>query len=174
LKGILKFILGLVVLLLIVAIFIPKDYTVAVTNTINKPKQVVFDYAKMIKNQEKYSVWVMQDTTVAIVYKGVDGTVGASSSWNSKNDNVGEGQQEITAIKDGERIDVALNFKRPMESHDRASTTFKAISDNQTEVTSTFYGHSPYPMNLMSFVAKGFIRDGEAKNLENMKKILEK
>ena len=34
----------LIVLLLIVALFVPKKYTVSVSETINQPKQLVYDY----------------------------------------------------------------------------------------------------------------------------------
>ena len=57
-------ILGLICLLLIVAMIVPKDFTISVSTTINKPQAVVFDYVKMIKNQEKYSVWVMKDPDI--------------------------------------------------------------------------------------------------------------
>src|SRR6187431_1270143 len=97
LKIILVGIVGLIGLLLLIALFIPNDYTVSISTNINKPRKVVFDYVKLIKNQEHYSVWVMQDPNVKMDYQGVDGTVGFKASWNSKDDNVGEGSQYITA-----------------------------------------------------------------------------
>jgi hypothetical protein len=166
-------IVSLIVLLLIIALFIPNDYTVSVSTTINKPRKVVFDYAKLVKNQEYYSIWVMQDPNVNMDYKGVDGTVGFKASWDSKDDNVGAGSQQITAISE-ERIDVDLHFERPMKGEAKASTLLESISDNQTKVTAEFYGHSSYPMNLMNFVGEKYIIEAETKNLANLKKILEK
>lgn len=84
-------IVGFIVLLLLIALFISNDYTVSVSTTINKPKRVVFDYVKMVKNQENYSIWVMQDPNVKMIYEGVDGTVGFKATWDSKDDNVGAG-----------------------------------------------------------------------------------
>ncbi|HEU4790321.1 MAG TPA: SRPBCC family protein [Flavobacterium sp.] len=174
---ILKFIglgiVSLIVLLLIIALFIPNDYTVSVSTTINKPKQVVFDYIKLIKNQENYSIWVMQDPNVNMDYQGMDGTVGFKASWDSKDDNVGEGSQQITAVSE-DRIDVDLHFERPMKGEAKASNLLESISENETKVTSEFYGHSSYPMNLMNFMGEKFITDAETKNLANLKKILEK
>lgn len=167
-----KLIVGLVVLLLIVAMIIPKDFTISVSTTINKPQAVVFDYVKMIKNQEKYSVWVMKDPNVKIEYTGIDGTVGFKSSWESLDDNVGVGSQQITKITD-DRIDVDLHFEKPMKGDNKAATIAEALSDNQTKLTSEFYVHSDYPMNLMSFVFKDFIKKDQAQNLANVKKILE-
>lgn len=164
---------GLIVLLLFVALFIPNDYTVSVSTTINKPRKVVFDYVKLVKNQEDYSVWVMQDPNVKMNYQGVDGTVGFKASWDSKDDNVGAGSQLITAVSE-ERIDVDLHFERPMEGEAKASTRLESISENQTKITAIFYGTSSYPMNLMNFMGKKFITDAENQNLANLKEILEK
>jgi len=166
-------IVSLIILLLIIALFIPNDYTVSVSTTINKPKQVVFDYVKMVKNQEDYSIWVMQDPNVNMDYQGVDGTVGFKASWDSKDDNVGAGSQQITAISE-ERIDVDLHFERPMKGEAKASTLLESISGNETKITAEFYGNSSYPMNLMNFVGAKFITDAETQNLANLKKILEK
>lgn len=73
-----------------------------------------------------------------------------------------------------DRIDVDLHFERPMESDNKASTLLEAVSDNETKVTAGFYGHSPYPMNLMTFIGVRIIKDAENQNLANLKKILEK
>lgn len=174
---ILKFIglgiVGLIALLLLIALFIPNDYTVSVSTTINKPKKVVFDYVKLVKNQEYYSIWVMQDPNVNMNYQGVDGTVGFKASWDSKDDNVGAGSQQITAISE-DRIDVDLHFVRPMEGEAKASTLLESTSENQTKITAVFYGNSSYPMNLMNFMGAKFITDAENQNLANLKKILEK
>nr|WP_315158805.1 SRPBCC family protein [uncultured Flavobacterium sp.] len=163
-------ILGLICLSLIVAMIVPKDFTVSVSTTINKPQEVVFDYVKMIKNQEKYSVWVMKDPNLKINYTGIDGTIGFKSSWESPDDNVGS--QQITKITD-DRIDVDLHFEKPMKGDNKAATIAEAFSDNQTKITSEFYVHSDYPVNLMSFVFKSFIKKDQEQNLANVKKILE-
>ena len=171
-KKIIIGILAFIALLLVVALFIPNDYTVSVSTVINKTKSEVFDYVKNIKNQEKYSIWMMEDPNVVMDYQGIDGTVGFKASWNSKDDNVGEGSQQITVVSD-ERIDVDLHFERPMKGDDKAATIVKAVSENQTKVTSEFYGHSTYPLNLMSLIGKKIITDAQTQNLANLKKILE-
>lgn len=165
-------IIGIIALFLLIALFIPNEYTVSVSTTIDKPRQAVFDYVKLVKNQEDYSIWVMEDPNVKMDYQGVDGTVGFKASWNSKDDNVGEGSQQITAISE-ERIDVDLNFVRPMKGEAKVSTFLESVSANETKIRVDFYGNSSYPMNLMNFVGAKFITDAETQNLANLKKILE-
>ena len=165
-------IIGLIALFLIAAMIVPKDYTISVFTTINKPQEVVFDYVKMIKNQEKYSVWVMKDPNVKIEYIGIDGTVGFKSSWVSLDDNVGVGSQQITKITN-KRIDADLHFEKPMKGDNSAAAIVEKLSDNQTKLTSEFYVHSDYPVNLMSFVFKDFIKKDQEQNIANVKKILE-
>ncbi len=171
LKKILIVLFVLIALLLIIALFVPKTYTVSVSETINAPKQVVFDYVKLVKNQEKYSEWVLADSIKKPKYTGVDGTVGFVSAWDSEI--TGSGEQEITKISP-DRIDVDLRFKKPMEGNQKAATILEAISENQTKITADFYGNDPYPFNLLSFIGKNIIKDTETKNLKNLKVILEK
>lgn len=171
LKKILIGIAAFIVLLLIIAIFIPTTYTVSVSTTIDRPQQEVYDYVKLIKNQEYYSVWVTQDTNIVMTYTGTDGTVGFVAAWVSKE--MGVGEQQITKL-DGERVDVDLRFKEPMEGENKAATIVKAAGANQSTVTSEFYGYNPYPTNIMCFVGKMFIKDAQTQNMANLKAILEK
>ena len=96
----------------IIALFVPRSYTVSVSETINQPKQIVFDYVRILGNQTDYSVWVMADPDLKPEIIGTDGMVGAIQRWNSMLSNVGEGEQEIIALS-SDRMDVELRFKRP-------------------------------------------------------------
>ena len=170
LKKILIGLAAFIALLLLIAVFLPTRYTVSVSTTINKPQKEVYEYVKLIKNQEHYSVWVMEDPKIIMTYTGTDGTVGFLAHWTSEK--MGEGEQQITKV-DGERVDVDLRFKGH-DNEQKAATITKALSENQTQVTSEFYGYNPYPTNLICFVGKMFIEDAQTKNMANLKAILEK
>ena len=142
-------ILGLIALLLIVALFVKKEYAVVREVTINKPRQVVFDYVKYLKNQDNYSVWAKLDPNMKKDYSGTDGTLGFVSAWESNVKDVGSGEQEITKITDGERLDMELRFLKPFKSTDFAYIITENVSDNQTKVMWGFTGKMPYPMNIM-------------------------
>jgi len=53
--------LGIIALALISAAFLEKEYAVEREIVINKPKAEVFNYVKMLKNQENYSLWATMD-----------------------------------------------------------------------------------------------------------------
>jgi len=173
-----KILIALVIIIaipLIVALFTNKDYAVEKEVIINKPRQEVFDYIKLLKNQDNYSVWATMDPDMEKSYKGIDGTVGFISAWNSKNKEVGKGEQEIMKITDGERLDFQLRFEIPFEATDNAYMTTDSISENQTKVKWGFTGKMDYPMNFMLLFMD--MEDMIGKDLENglsnLKKVLE-
>jgi hypothetical protein len=172
-KKILIVILCIIALPFIIALFIPRTYTVSVSETINKPAQEVYDYIRILDNQKNYSVWVMEDPNLHPEIIGTDGTVGATQKWNSTNENVGEGSQTISALTP-DRMDVDLHFIRPFEGTAKAAYLFKPASENQTVLTAEFYSNSPYPMNLPSYLfGKKMIAEAQTTNLQNVKRILE-
>ncbi|WP_418262740.1 SRPBCC family protein [Flavobacterium faecale] len=175
-KKILFAILGLIALALVVALFMPKDYAVEREIIINQPKDSVFNYVKYLKNQDHFSVWSKIDPEMKKTFSGTDGTVGATAGWESNNEKVGVGEQEIIKITDGQRIDMELRFKVPFEATDNAYFTTESIGANETKVKWGFNGKMPYPMNLMLPMMKMDEMLGKdlQNGLENLKVVLEK
>lgn len=175
-KKILFVIIGLIVLALVIALFTKKDYAVEREITINKPKQAVFDYVKLLKNQDNYSVWATRDPEMKKEYKGTDGTVGFVSAWESEKKDVGKGEQEIKKIADGERLDFELRFFKPFKATDNAFMATAATADNQTKVTWGFNGKMAYPMNLMLLFMdmENMLGNDLQTGLVNLKATLEK
>jgi hypothetical protein len=65
----------IVTLFLAVAYFVPREFSLSKSVTINAPRETVYDYIRFLKSQEKYSVWVMADPDINMQYTGTDGTV---------------------------------------------------------------------------------------------------
>jgi hypothetical protein len=121
-------VVAIILLVILGIIFIPPlfmngAYSVERQVTINKSKSELFDYLKILKNQHEYSVWSKLDPNMSQTYKGTDGTVGAIYRWEGNKD-VGIGEQEIIAIKEGERIDFEMRFYEPFETTDFAYFEF--------------------------------------------------
>jgi len=161
---------------LIAALFIDGKYAVEREVTIEKPTAMVFDYVKMLKNQDNFSVWAKMDPDMKKTFTGTDGTVGFVSAWESENKDVGKGEQEITAIKEGERIDFELRFKEPFESTDFAFMTTEELDSAMVKVKWGFNGEMDYPMNIMMlFMDMEEMLAGDLQTgLDNLKVELEK
>ena len=164
---------GIIALFLLMALLVKKDFALEKQIVIKKPKATVFNYLKLIKNQEKYSVWVMKDPNIKIVYSGTDGTVGFISSWTSDDKNVGIGAQEIIKLNEGESMEVEVRFKKPFEATNYARTIVTAITNDQTEVSMTFLGNHKFPMNVMNLFMDKLVGKDMQQNLVNMKNNLE-
>lgn len=175
LKTILIVLLIIILIPLVTAIFVKKGYAVERDIVINKPKSEVFDYIKYLKNQSDYSKWSSLDPDMKTEFRGVDGTVGFVSAWESEQDNVGKGEQEITGIVEGQRVDYEVRFLEPFESKSPAYLITDSIGQDQTRVTWGFSGKMQYPFNLMNLFVNMEEALGEdfELGLYNMKAIME-
>lgn len=176
LKRILLFIVAIVVIALVAALFVNKDMKAEREIVINKPKQEVFDYIKYVKNQDNYSKWNKMDPGMKKTYTGTDGTVGFSYAWDSENGDVGKGSQTITAINEGERMDCDLHFLKPFDSKAKIYMATIAVNDSTTKVTWAFDSKMQYPFNLMKLFMnmEKAIGDDFSTGLSNLKTVLEK
>lgn len=168
--------LGLVVLLLIAAVFVKKEYSVERDIAINKPKLIVFNYLKQLKNQDNFSKWALMDPNMKKEFRGTDGTVGFVSAWDSVEKNVGKGEQEIKKITDGERINYEIRFIKPFAGIANAYLSTISGSNNQTMVTWGFDSKMKYPMNLIFLFMnmEKMIGNDLETGLSNLKTLMEK
>ena len=68
---------GIIALLLIIALFMKREHYVNREIIINAPRQNVFDYVKLLKNQDQFNKWATADKkNRKEEFKGTDGTVG--------------------------------------------------------------------------------------------------
>lgn len=165
--------LSLVALVLLVALFVPKAMHAEKEVVINKPKDDVFAYVKQLKNQNEYSKWGSMDPSMKKEFRGTDGNVGFVSAWDSEKSDVGKGEQEITGIREGERIDYQIRFLKPWESTATSYMITQAADDDHTKVTWGFDGKMTYPFNIMNLFMGDMLGDDFSTGLNNLKKKLE-
>lgn len=166
-------IVGIIVFLLIIAVFMKKEHYVKREIVINAPKQKVFDFLKLLKNQEKFNKWAKTDPNRNWEYKGTDGTVGFIIAWNG-NKKAGEGEKEIMKIMEGKRIETQIRFVKPMSMTADVIMETETLTDYQTQVSLINSGTMKYPMNLFIPMAeKKFPKDID-ESLATLKTLLEK
>ncbi|WP_330444321.1 SRPBCC family protein [Flavobacterium sp. C4GT6] len=171
-KRILIVLLVIIAIPFILAIFINKEYRVERQITINKPQAEVFDYVSHLKNMDEYSVW-MKDPNMKTKFTGYDGYKGFIYGWDG-NEDVGEGELEITDIKINEHLDMDLRFIRPFESEAKVYMTTENSGNNSTDVHWVMQGTNSYPMNFMNLMMDNMIGKDLDANLQNIKSNLEK
>lgn len=168
LKRILIGLAAFIVLLLIIALFVPRTFKAGSEIVINRPKQEVFEYIRYVKNQDHFGKWQLMDPDMKKSYEGEDGTVGFVYKWDSKV--LDKGSQKITRIVEGKRVETELDFGfgDPAQSY----FTTEEVGASKTKVTWGITGKSPYPFNLVQ-LCFNMDKDFE-EGLSNLKKELEK
>jgi uncharacterized protein YndB with AHSA1/START domain len=164
---------GIIALLLVIALFMKKEHYVKREIIINAPRQKVFDFLKLLKNQEQFNKWAKADKDRKEETKGTDGTVGFIYSW-SGNKSAGKGEKEIMNIVEGKRIETEIRFIKPMQITANVIMETESLSENQTKVYLSNGGRLKYPLNIMIPMAeKNFAKDLDS-SLSTLKNILEK
>ncbi len=141
-------VIALIAIVGILGLIAPRDYVVEREIVINKPREAVFAFARMLQNNKKWDPWSKKDPNIKMDFRGTDGQVGAVSSW-SGNSEVGVGEEEIKSIAENERIDFELRFKEPMQDTGAAYYVFETVGDNQTKMKWGISGRSQFPINIV-------------------------
>ena len=164
----------IIALLLIIALFMKKEHYVNREIIINAPRQKVFDFLKLLRNQDQFNKWATADKkNRKEEFKGTDGTVGFIYAW-SGNKSAGVGEKEIMNIVEAKRIETEIRFVKPMRVSASVIFETESLSDNQTKVNLINTGTLKYPLNIMIPMAeKKFPKDMDA-SLSTLKNILEK
>ena len=165
---------GIIALLLIIALFMKSEQYVNREIIINAPRQKVFDFLKLLKNQDQFNKWATADKkNRKEEFKGTDGTVGFIYAW-SGDKSAGQGEKEIKNIIEGKKIETEIRFVKPMRVTAAVIFETESLSDDQTKVNLINTGALKYPMNIFVPMAeKKFPKDMD-ESLSTLKKILEK
>jgi uncharacterized protein YndB with AHSA1/START domain len=165
---------GIIALLLIIALFMKKEHYVKREIIINAPLQKVFDFLRLLKNQDQFNKWATADKkNRKEEFKGTDGTVGFIYSW-SGDKSAGQGEKEIKNIIEGKKIETEIRFVKPMRMSANVIFETESLSEDQTKVNLINTGIMKYPLNIFVPIAeKRFPKDMDD-SLATLKNILEK
>jgi hypothetical protein len=164
---------GIIALLLIIALFMKREHYVNREIIINAPRQKVFDYVKLLKNQDEFNKHAMTAPDRKREFKGTDGTVGYIYAW-SGDKNAGVGEKEIKNIIEGKRIEMEIRFVKPMQATASIIMDTESLSDDQTKVSWSNAGTLKYPLNIMIPMMEKHVMKDMDSSLSTLKNILEK
>ncbi|MCB0447461.1 MAG: SRPBCC family protein [Gelidibacter sp.] len=167
-------ILGIVALVAFLGFIAPKSYHVKRSIIINRPLPEVFNYLKLIKNQDYWSPWKKKDPNMKQETVGTDGNVGFINKWEGNKD-VGTGEQEIMRIVENDIVESQLRFYKPWKSQSDAYIKVNKVDDQNTEVVWGFSGKNKFPSSIFMMlynIDKHVGKDFD-EGLASLKEILE-
>jgi effector-binding domain-containing protein len=172
LKFLLYVALSIGALVVALGLFAKKDYHVERSMVINAPQFMIHDYVRQFKNFNAWSPWSPLDPEMKTEIMGTDGEVGAKYSWKG-NDNVGQGQQTITAITPNQ-IDMKVEFTEPFASTSPSSLKFEPAGEG-TKVSWGFDMHVGFPWNAFAMFTDMDAAVGKdyETGLDNLRKLME-
>jgi len=170
LKTILIILFSLIGLWLVLSLFGPKEVRVERSTVINAKPGTVYAYLSHLKNQDEWGVWRRMDKDARFEFTGVDGTVGARTSWNG--DTLMQGSQTITALEPDKSVKSELAFGDLMVC--QVSLDLAPV-ERGTGVTWSLHGAIPFQyraMMLFMGADESLAKDFET-GLSNLKTICE-
>ena len=165
-----------IVLLILIAIFIsvnlfmPSEFNVSVSQTIEAPKPLVFNKVADFRTWSKWSSWDKKDPTIKREYGETSRGEGASTSWTSEKS--GAGSMRTSLMIEGEKIDNKIKFDNWGDDESTGSWTFES-TDNGTKVTWSMQGDVPFYARLMVPAMNSAIKKDFTAGLENLKNLCE-
>lgn len=108
-------VIGIILLILIglpliISLFLPSKVHVERSKVIEAPSEVVFQQVNTLKNWEEWSPWHEIDLEMKLMYDGPTAGEGASYSWTSKHDRVGNGKVTILKSVPYDTILIDMDF----------------------------------------------------------------
>ena len=164
---------GVIALLLVIALFMKRERYVNREIIINAPRQKVFDYIKLLKNQDEFNKHAMTAPDRKREFNGTDGTVGYIYAW-SGDKNAGVGEKEIMNIIEGKGIETEIRFVKPMAATAPIIMETESLSDDQTKVSWSNAGTLKYPLNILIPMMEKHVGKDMDSSLSTLKNILEK
>lgn len=170
LKSVLLVIIGLALLVMLIALFLPGKLKIVSQKEINLPVNKVYYSLSTFADHGKWDPWLEKDSTAKIVITLSDGTVGSKYSWTSKKS--GAGEMVIDSVVPGKHIALTLAF----EGMNQKAYVWNDLTDNngKTIVTWGFQQKASFPVGrIFMALIKGKLRKDYDRGLSNLKRLLE-
>lgn len=141
-KAILGVIVVLVAAVLILASMKPNVFRVERSAIIKAPPEEVFALINDFRAWTTWSSWEKKDPAMKRSYGAVTSGKGATYGWEGNN-NVGQGSMEITDAVSLSKIELNLDFIKPMEGHNTVVFTLMPQGE-MTQVNWAMQGPTPF------------------------------
>lgn len=140
-------IVAVVVIIMGLALLQPNSFAVSRSIVVQAPAEKIYPLVSDFHQWRRWSPWENLDPNMKRTFAGAAGGAGAVYSWEG-NDTVGAGRMEIVAAQPAAKVDIKLDFLRPIASQN--STVFELRPEGDgTKVVWTMSGPSSFMTKLM-------------------------
>lgn len=167
---ILKYLVGIAVLLVAVGFLLPSTYSAQRSVTINAPAEKVFPLVANHKEWKRWSVRNQRDPNMQMTYSGPEMAVGSKWSWKSLSE--GNGGMEFSAVEPNKRVGYILTMEDMAPATGDLKFTPEGAATKVTWDINGNAGMNPVFRWFGVFMDKMIGPDFEA-GLKNLKKLAE-
>lgn len=171
LKNLIIGVVALVMAFLVVGFFLPSEFRVERSITIDAPSDKIYAQLVDLRNWKKWGVWFKRDPNMQITYSGEVAQLGMTSSWISEQE--GSGEMTILSLEPDKSLTYSLYFP----DFDMSSTGEFTLSqvDGQTQVTWADYGDvGSNPINhYFAYMMDSMVGPDFEGGLQNLKVLVE-
>ncbi|MCB8994666.1 MAG: GyrI-like domain-containing protein [Bacteroidales bacterium] len=162
--------IGLALLILITALFLPKSLNFVAYTEINAPVKKVYYSLSHFTDRQSWDPWLKQDSTVKMEIQLNENVLGSKYSWTSIHSSGGEMVIDTAILN--EHLAFSLGFDG-MSKKARVWNDFSEI-DGKTKLSWGFYQDASYPVGrIFMALIKGRLEKDYRQGLENFKNLVE-
>jgi hypothetical protein len=167
LKTLLTIIITIILIVFIVGLFLPRNYQIEETITINKPDSIVFENVADLNAYAKWNPWSGAEPEAEKKAINKPGYQGSTLYWKGKN--IGEGQLEITRVILNIRIEETVTFIKPFASSAESIFQFQPVPEGTKVIWRTEGENKGALQRWMMTFYKGTLINDYKKGLLNLK-----
>ena len=162
-------VLALASLFLVLPIFLSSTFSMSRSIVIDSPAAQVFSKLTSLNEYVKWNPFPEGDPTNQTTVNGEG--VGSSLIWKGRK--TGEGKMTLTNIEPVKKIDVKMEFYKPMKGEGMVHWIVTAQSDSTTELIWSFEQELPYFNRYFGLIMESMMGKHFERGLKNYKAIVE-
>lgn len=158
---------GLIAVFLLIAAFLPGEYSVSREQTVNVPVDSVFNHVVVFKDRQKWDPWLVLDPGAEVVIN--------DKEYLWKGEIIGAGKMNVLESEANKSIHSKLEFTAPNHMISDVYWKFDVIDSSSTKLTWTFTGELAYPTErYFGLFLEDMIGPQFETGLNNLKVLIEK
>lgn len=142
LMKVVKWVVGIVLVLFLgfiaITYFLPKEYSVVRTTTIQASPETVYNEVSDLEKWQEWNPWNKADPNIKITYGEKTQGAGASYAWESQS--MGDGEMRIIATDPPSQVQYALIFEGYEDQPNYSEFSIESANESSSKVTWSFEG----------------------------------